>query len=262
MIKMPAMYLPHGGGPSFFMTGERKLRYQAPEDFLRTIHSTLPATPKAILIVTAHWETHIPTFTGGASPALIYDYYGFPPETYQIQYPAPGEPEVAKRAAELLQQAGFPVQVDNDYGWDHGVFIPLKVMFPEADVPVVAMSIHPSLDPVLHCKLGQALSRLRDEGVLVIGSGMSFHNLRNFSQGGPASEQFHTWLDLALSGNQAERTERLMHWSTAPGGAESHPREEHLIPLMVASGAGSDAPGRRMWAGMVGPTHLGAWVFD
>jgi aromatic ring-opening dioxygenase catalytic subunit (LigB family) len=154
------------------------------------------------------------------------------------------------------------VKVDDDCGWDHGVFIPLKVMFPEANVPVVAMSIHPSLDPVLHCKLGQALSSLRDEGVLVIGSGMSFHNLRNFAQGGPASEQFHAWLDQALSGNQAERTERLMHWSTAPGGAQSHPREEHLIPLMVASGAGSDAPGRRMWAGMVGPTHLGAWIFD
>ena len=138
---MPAMYLPHGGGPSFFMTGERKLRYQDTEDFLRSIHSTLPAKPKAILIVTAHWETHIPTFTGGANPALIYDYYGFPPETYEIEYPAPGQPEVAQRAAALLQQAGFPVNVDADYGWDHGVFIPLKVMYPQADIPVGALTL-------------------------------------------------------------------------------------------------------------------------
>ena len=256
------MYLPHGGGPSFFMTGERKRLYQDTENFLRSVSGTLPTTPQAILMVTAHWEKHIPSFTGGAKPALIYDYSGFPPETYEIQYPAPGQPALAARAAALLQEAGYPVRVDDDYGWDHGVFIPLKVMFPEANIPVVAMSIHPSLDPELHCKLGQALSRLREEGVLVVGSGMSFHNLRNFAQGGPASEQFHAWLDEALAGDQAQRTERLMHWHTAPGGAASHPREEHLIPLMVASGAGSDSPGRRMWSGRVGPTHLGAWVFD
>lgn len=261
-IRMPAMYLPHGGGPSFFMTGERKQRYQDTENFLRSVRSTLPATPKAILLVTAHWETAVPSFTGGRAPELIYDYYGFPPDTYALQYPAPGLPKLATQAAHLLQQAGYPAQVDAQYGWDHGVFIPLKVMFPEADVPVVAMSLHHSLDPVLHCQLGQALQALRDDGVLVVGSGMSFHNLRHFSEGGPASQAFHHWLDVALDGNWAHRTQHLSHWAQAPGGRASHPREEHLIPLMVASGAGSDAPAKKMWSGMVGPTHLAGWMFE
>jgi aromatic ring-opening dioxygenase catalytic subunit (LigB family) len=259
---MPALYLPHGGGPSFFMSGERKRLYQPTEDFLRSIRSTLPATPAAILLVTAHWEAAVPSFTGGLQPELIYDYYGFPPETYALQYQAPGQPALAAKAAQLLQGAGFQARVEPDYGWDHGVFIPLKVMFPEADVPVVAMSLQAGLDPTLHCHLGEALRPLRDDGVLVVGSGMSFHNLRHFSEGGPASRAFHTWLDDILLGNNAERARHLGQWSQAPGGRASHPREEHLIPLMVASGAGGDAPARRLWAGMVGPTHLGAWAFD
>ena len=239
------------------MTGERKRLYQPTEDFLRSVRGTLPATPTAILLVTAHWETAVPSFTGGLQPELIYDYYGFPPETYALQYNAPGQPVLAAKAAALLQGAGFEARVEPDYGWDHGVFIPLKVMFPDADVPVVAMSLQASLDPALHCALGQTLRPLRDEGVLVVGSGMSFHNLRNFSAGGPASLAFDNWLDEALSGNCAERTRRLGQWRQAPGGRASHPREEHLIPLMVASGAGGDAPALRLWAGMVGPTHLG-----
>lgn len=259
--RMPAMYLPHGGGPSFFMQGERKARYQATEDFLRSIRESLPAIPKAILIVTAHWETSVPSFTGGAHPELIYDYYGFPPETYALQYPAAGQPKLAAQAADLLQLAGFPAMVDADYGWDHGVFVPLKVMFPQAEVPVVAMSLHHSLDPALHCHLGQALQALREDGVLVVGSGMSFHNLRQFSEGGPASLAFHNWLDVALDGDWAHRTQHLSAWANAPGGRASHPREEHLMPLMVASGAGSDAPAQKMWSGMVGPTHLAGWMF-
>lgn len=260
--RMPAMYLPHGGGPSFFMTGERKRMYQATEDFLRGVRSTLPAPPTSILVVTAHWEAEVPSFTGGMQPELIYDYYGFPPETYELQYKAPGRPGLAAKAAALLQGAGYDAKVDPTYGWDHGVFIPLKVMFPDADVPVVAMSLQVSLDPVLHCNLGKALRPLRDEGVLLVGSGMSYHNLRNFIHGGPASLEFHNWLDDALEGNWAERTRQLALWGSAPGGRASHPREEHLMPLMVASGAGSDVPARKMWAGMVGPTQLSGWLFD
>lgn len=262
MPRLPALYIPHGGGPSFFMSGERKLRYQAVEAFLRGLRDTLPARPRAILIVTAHWEAQVPSFTGGEHPELIYDYYGFPPETYQLAYPAPGDPPLARRAAELLHKAGLPAQVDANYGWDHGVFIPLKVMEPDAQIPVVAMSLHESLDPLLHCALGAALRRLRDEGVLVVGAGMSYHNLRDFAAGAPASFAFHDWLDHALTGNQQERAEQLAQWSSAPGGRMSHPREEHLLPLMVASGAGGDAPGRRIWRGQVGPTALGAWAFD
>lgn len=262
LARMPALFIPHGGGPSFFMTGERKQRYQATEDFLRGIQHTLPQKPRAILIVTAHWETAVPALTGGANPGLIYDYYGFPPETYTLQYAAPGAPLLAKRAAELLRHAGFPCNVDAHYGWDHGVFIPLKVMYPAADIPVVAMSLHESLDPELHVDLGLALSSLREEGVLILGAGMSYHNLRDFAAQAPASHAFHDWLDQALAGNWNERREHLATWQTAPGGRASHPREEHLLPLMVASGAGSDAPGRTLWRGTIGPTSIGAWRFD
>jgi aromatic ring-opening dioxygenase catalytic subunit (LigB family) len=259
---LPALYLPHGGGPSFFMTGERKRMYQPTEDFLRSVPSLLPARPKAILIATAHWEAAVPSFTGGSRPQLIYDYYGFPPETYRLRYDAPGDPDLAARAGALVRQAGLPAAVDAQYGWDHGVFIPLKVMFPDEDIPVVAMSLQQSLDPQLHCALGAALRPLRDQGVLLIGGGMSYHNLRHFADGAPASHAFHDWLDESLAGNHEERTQRLAQWSSAPGGRASHPREEHLIPLMIASGAGSDAPARRLWRGAVGPTALGAWAFD
>jgi aromatic ring-opening dioxygenase catalytic subunit (LigB family) len=247
MPRMPSLYIPHGGGPSFFMTGERKQRYQATEDFLRNVQHLLPERPSAILIITAHWEAPIPSFTGGEHPGLIYDYYGFPPETYALEYQAPGLPALARKAADLLRQAGFPAQIDPDHGWDHGVFIPLKVMYPQADVPVVAMSLHDSLDPALHCHLGLALRALRDEGVLILGAGMSYHNLGHFVANAPASHAFHDWLDAALAGDWESRCQRLAQWSQ---------------PLMVASGAGTDMPGRVLWRGAIGPTALGAWAFD
>jgi aromatic ring-opening dioxygenase catalytic subunit (LigB family) len=259
---MPALYVPHGGGPAFFMSGEFKEMFRPTEDFLRGIRGALPAAPTAILVVTAHWESDVPTLTGSAHPGLIYDYYGFPPETYALQYRAPGSPELAARAASLLRMAGFDAAVDASHGWDHGVFIPLMVMFPQAEIPVVSMSLQASLDPVLHCSLGAALRPLRDEGVLVVGSGTSYHNLRNMNHAGAASQAFEDWLDWALSGNQGERTERLGSWAQAPGGRESHPREEHLLPLMVASGAGTDTPARKLWSGLAGSAHLGAWAFD
>jgi aromatic ring-opening dioxygenase catalytic subunit (LigB family) len=178
------------------MHGERKLRYQQTEDFLRTIPSLLPDT------------------------------------------------------------------VDAEYGWDHGVFIPLKVIYPDATIPVVAMSLQARLDPTQHCQWGMALQSLRDDGVLIVGSGMSYHNLRDFAAAAPDSFAFHDWLDNALSGDRAARTQQLAKWQAAPGGRASHPREEHLLPLMVASGAGSDLPARRLWQGAVGPSCLAAWAFD
>lgn len=262
MSRMPSIYIPHGGGPSFFMTGERKQQYQATEDFLRSIQQLLPAKPLAILLVTSHWEAQIPSFTGRAHPDLIYDYFGFPPETYELQYPAPGQPELAQHAAKLIVQSGLPAFVDNEHGWDHGVFIPLKVMYSEAKIPVVAMSLQESLNPELHSHMGRALRSLRDEGVLIVGSGMSYHNLRYFAENANESFAFHDWLDAALEGTWEERCSRLGQWHLAPGGRASHPREEHLLPLMVASGAGSDLPGRVMWRGAIGPSCIGAWAFD
>jgi aromatic ring-opening dioxygenase catalytic subunit (LigB family) len=244
------------------MEGEFKNLFLDTERFLSELPLQLPEPPKALLVVSAHWEADRPRFTGQERPGLIYDYYGFPEHTYHLTYPASGAPALAHLAAQCLSQAGFDAVVDDERGWDHGVFIPLKVMYPEAQLPVVAMSLHHDLDPQRHHDWGQALRPLRDQGVLIVGSGMSYHNLRQFQQGGADSESFHQWLQAALNQDHAHRAQALAQWAQAPGGRSSHPREEHLLPLMVASGAGSDQPGRCIWTGRVANTTLGAWAFD
>ena len=257
----PALYIPHGGGPAFFMQGEMYELFAPMADHLASIAKSLPAPPAAILVVTAHWEASVTTLTGGASPGLIYDYGGFPPETYELTYPAPGDAELAARASALLAEASITNRVDPDYGWDHGVFIPLKVMFPEADIPVVAMSLVAGLDPTTHFDVGAALSPLRDEGVLIVGSGLSFHDLRRFTTAADDSAEFDRWLDQALVGDQAHRKTELEAWADAPSGRASHPREEHLIPLMVAAGAARDDSAHKTWQGTVGQTTISSWAF-
>ncbi len=261
MTSMPSIYLPHGGGPAFFMDGPMGDLFRPMAEFLASVDSLLPATPSAIVVVSAHWEAPVVTVTGGPRPELIFDYFGFPPETYELTYGAPGSPDLASSSADLLRAAGIDAVVDPGYGWDHGVFIPLKVMYPEADIPVVAMSLQAGLDPDRHTDMGAALRPLRDEGVLIVGSGMSYHNLRMMDGAVPSTE-FHRWLDGALAGDAAHRRAELARWSAAPSGRASHPREEHLIPLMVASGAGSDDPAAKLWAGSFGGTPVGAWAFN
>jgi aromatic ring-opening dioxygenase catalytic subunit (LigB family) len=248
----PALFVPHGGGPCFFMPDPRGT-WTAMGDYLRRLPETLPAPPTAVLVISGHWEASTFAFTGAAGhPGLIYDYYGFPPETYRLTWPAPGAPWLAERGAELLRGAGLPAGVDRARGFDHGVFVPLKVMFPEAEVPVVQMSLHASLDPALHLAAGEALAPLRDEGVLILGSGMSFHNLR--AMGDPRvaepSREFDRWLADAAAGDPRERAARLARWDEAPWARLCHPREEHLLPLMVAAGA-SGAPGVRDYGELV-----------
>jgi aromatic ring-opening dioxygenase catalytic subunit (LigB family) len=260
-VRMPALFLPHGGGPAFFMSGGMHDMFRTMQAFLQDVARTLPARPSAILVVTAHWEAEVPSFTGSAHPELIYDYYGFPPETYALRYDAPAHPALAQRAAGLLQAAGIAAMVEPVRGWDHGVFIPLKVMFPAADIPVLAMSLQAGLDPLAHAAMGAALRPLREEGVLILGSGMSYHNLRNFSGGGAVAQAFDGWLDTALAGDAQQRAQRLAQWAAAPSGRAAHPREEHLLPLMVASGAGGDAPADKIWSGLVGDTRVSAWSF-
>jgi aromatic ring-opening dioxygenase catalytic subunit (LigB family) len=232
------------------------------QEFLAALHQTLPAVPTAILVVTAHWESAVVRLTGNAQPQLVYDYFGFPPEMYSLRYDAPGAPDLAAQSAALLRAAGIQVQVDPDYGWDHGVFIPLKVMFPQANIPVLAMSLQAGLDPLAHIVMGQALRPLRDAGVLIVGSGMSYHNLGGSPNAATESRTFDAWLDTALQGDSAHRKARLAQWTATPAARQSHPREEHLLPLMVASGAGSDAPAQKIWNGKVGQTTVSAWAFD
>ncbi len=243
------------------MSGGMADMFRPMGEFLASFPAMLPAKPSAVLVVTAHWEAQAPTFAGGQRPELIYDYYGFPPETYLITYPAPGAPELADQAARLLRHSELGAVIDPDHGWDHGVFIPLKMMFADADIPILAMSLKHGLDPLEHARIGAALQPLRSEGVLIMGSGMSYHNLRQMDNSAAAKE-FDRWLDGALAGDRDHRRSKLGQWSQAPSGRASHPREEHLLPLMVASGAGGDAPGRKLWSGAVGATAVSAWAFD
>ena len=259
---MPTLYIPHGGGPAFFMQGGMREMFQPMADFLSSINDFLPAKPTAILLVSAHWETVEVTLTSGARPQLIYDYYGFPEDTYSLTYPAPGCPGLAARAAGLLADAGIDCALDAQHGWDHGVFIPLKVIYPDAGIPVVAMSLQSDMAPAAHIAIGRALAPLRDDGILLIGSGMSYHNLNQFADAPVASSRFDNWLDMALAGSAAHRAEHLARWSRAPCARLAHPREEHLLPLMVASGAGSDLPATRIWEGSVGGSRISSWAFS
>ncbi len=262
MQKQPSIYIPHGGGPAFFMEGELHELFLSMQGFLESLPEMLPQKPTAILLLSAHWETPEPTLTSGESPSLIYDYYGFPEETYALKYPARGEPSLAKKIADLLDQAGIANRLDSDYGYDHGVFIPLKVIYPDADIPVVAMSLKNNLDPNEHSLMGEALAPLRDENVLIIGSGMSYHNMESIPDAAEVSKSFDDWLSEVLQGNITQRRGALNQWLSVPKARLAHPREEHLIPLMLASGAGSDLAARKIWQDTVGVATVSAWAFD
>ncbi len=260
--RQPTFFVPHGGGPCFFMP-DPVGHWTGMGAFLRSLPDRLPERPTAILVVSAHWETRGFRIAGGAWPSLIYDYYGFPPETYAIRYDAPGAPALAARAAALLSEAGLPVYLDPERGFDHGVFVPMKVAFPDADIPIVEMSVERNLDPSLHLAAGRALASLRDEGVLIIGSGMSFHDLKAFGDNhftGP-SQAFDNWLTVALKQSGDARAERLVQWAEAPEARAAHPTEEHLIPLMVAAGA-SDAPGEKIYGEIVLETAISGYRFN
>lgn len=234
------------------------------EAYLRGIEASLPERPRAILVVSGHWETRGRFgFTGASAPGLIFDYYGFPPHTYELTYPAPGAPWLAERGVELLRGAGIAAGIDPERGFDHGVFVPMKVAFPRADIPVVQMSLETGLDPALHLRAGAALAPLREEGVLIVGSGMSFHNLRAYGDPRVAepSSAFDHWLTQAAAAPFPERADLLAGWAAAPHARFCHPREEHLLPLMVAAGA-SAAPGRHDYGELVLGGAVSAYRFD
>jgi 4,5-DOPA dioxygenase extradiol len=235
-------------------------------------------TPTAILVVSAHWEEATPTITSGTRPDLIYDYYGFPPEAYQLKYPAPGNPALAERVFTLLQGSSFHPTLDATRGFDHGVFIPLLLAYPAATVPVVALSLLRSRSAEAHIRLGEALAPLRDEGVLIIGSGLSFHNLPVLMaamRGGgggsavqnavdPRSKAFDDYLHRVLLNKEAsyeEKREGLIGWDKAPSARYAHPSEEHLLPLMVAFGAGKGEGANAVYAEPLGGAAVSSFQF-
>lgn len=248
------LYLSHGGGPLPLLGDPRHADLVAQLTGLaRRLRK-----PSAILVISAHWEASVATISAGSHPGLIYDYYGFPPESYSIRYPAPGEPRLAQRLQTALSQAGIEVRLDDRRGFDHGLFVPLKLIYPQADIPCVQLSLVDTLDAGTHLAIGRALQALDDGNLLVIGSGSSFHNMAGFRTSDRPevqqyNAQFEAWLattccDRTLS--ETARAERLRHWEQAPGARFCHPREEHLLPLHVCCGL----------AGRPADTHLSASV--
>ncbi len=250
--RMPVAYIPHGGGPwPFVDLGMPLAEVESLKGYLHSL-ATLPSTPpRALLIVSAHWEERVPTVTTSAAPPMLYDYYGFPEPAYSITWPAAGHPQVAARVRELLQAAGIDSASDANRGFDHGAFVPFKVAYPNADIPAVQLSLQAGLDPAAHLAIGRALAPLRDEGVFIVGSGMSYHNMRGFRDPSAAANgvSFDRWLREAAGQEQVERDRMLADWASAPGARASHPREEHLLPLMVIAGAAGDDRGQLAFAG-------------
>ena len=240
-----ALFLSHGGGP-LPVLGDPSHAEMVRE--LRSIAANIER-PEAIIVVSAHWEERVATITSSASPGIIYDYYGFPPESYEIRYPAPGAPELARRLRSAVEEHGITVTLDGERGFDHGLYIPLKIMYPEADIPCIQLSLLSSLDPAAHISLGEAITDITGDGVLVIGSGFSFHNLKAFfsseaSLPDAKNEAFERWLIDTCSNpglDEAERTSRLLAWESAPHARYCHPREEHLLPLHVCYGVAKRA---------------------
>jgi len=225
------------------MDDASRASYAKLEASLAAMPAEIGTKPKAVLMISAHWEEPEFTLTSNPRPPMVYDYYGFPDYTYQIHYDAPGDPALAGRVRNLIVAADIPARLDPERGFDHGAFTPLKVIFPSADVPVIQLSLKAGLDPETHLGLGRAIAPLREQGVLIIGSGLSYHNLRQFfsPRGWGPSREFDGWLNgVLLSGSPKDRAKLLAAWEAAPAARAAHPREEHLLPLMVAVGAAGD----------------------
>jgi aromatic ring-opening dioxygenase catalytic subunit (LigB family) len=263
-LRQPVVFVPHGGGPWPFVDvgigSPAELRSLA--DYLRSVAALPALPPRALLVISAHWEEPVATVSTSKAPPMLYDYFGFPPASYQVQWPAPGEPALAARVQSLLGNAGFKTAADAARGFDHGCFVPMKLAWPKADIPTVQLSLVRGLDAATHLAIGRALQPLRDEGVFIVGSGMTFHNLRAFSpHAAPVARAFDRWLQDTCCRPAAERDRALTAWAQAPAARQAHPREEHLVPLHVIAGAAGDDKGVVAWAGTLVGLDLSAYSF-
>jgi aromatic ring-opening dioxygenase catalytic subunit (LigB family) len=263
---LPTYFISHGGGPWPWMKDQTNGAYDRLEASLQQMPRDLGSTPKAVLVISGHWEESDFTVMATARPPMIYDYGGFPEHTYRIQYAAPGSPQTAERVRQLIAAAGLPVRVDSERGFDHGTFSPLAVIYPKADVPVLQLSLKRGYDPREHLAVGHALAPLRDEGVLIVGSGLSYHNLRQFGpQAKSASTAFDQWLEQTLiKVGPDQRSARLIAWEAAPSARAAHPQEDHLLPLMVAVGAAGRDSATRVYHedAFMGGVAVSSFRFD
>ncbi|MEQ6332651.1 class III extradiol ring-cleavage dioxygenase [Sphingobium sp. MK2] len=262
---LPTYFLSHGGGPWPWIEGPMRSMFDALERSLKDIFAVqVPQLPKAVLVVSGHWEEPRFTVSSGPMPGMVYDYYGFPEHTYHIKYPAPGSPVLARHVAGMMAAAGIDCRSDPERGFDHGTFSLMQAMRPQADIPVVQLSLKQGYDPAEHIAAGHAIAALREEGVLIIGSGLSWHNLR---MRGPAaadpSSRFDAWLEQALV-DPTMRETQLLNWAAAPGARLSHPSEDHLIPLMVAVGAAKGSAATRVYhqTDLFGSITASSYRFD
>ena len=239
--RLPTYFISHGGGPWPYME-EMRIPMAGLAKALQDMPRQIGVTPKAILMISGHWEEMGFNVMANPHPGMLYDYGGFPAHTYKVIYAAPGAPELAARVQSLITGAGLPSRLDAQRGFDHGTFSPMAVMYPQANVPTIQVSMRANLDPAEHIALGRALAPLRDEGVLIVGSGLSYHNLRQFGPAGTApSKAFDAWLqDAVVASTPEQRQAKLLEWAKAPAARVAHPREDHLIPLMTAVGAAFD----------------------
>ena len=244
--RLPTYFISHGGGPWPYLDGPFRRAFDQLEQSLVDIRRELGDAPRAVLVISGHWEENGFAISSSEHPGMEYDYFGFPPHTYQIRYKAPGSPELAARVQQLLAGGGIPARLDPARGYDHGTFSIMKPLYPEENIPLVQLSIDRSYDPEVHLNLGRLLAPLRDEGVLIIGSGLTYHNMQDMrgTQGFEPSRVFDAWLQETLVASAPqERTPRLIHWEEAPQARGAHPQEDHLIPLMVAVGAAEQEAG-------------------
>jgi 4,5-DOPA dioxygenase extradiol len=243
--KAQILYFSHGGGPLPIL-GDAS--HKSMRKFMKELPSQL-RRPDSIMVISAHWEESAATLLGAQKPPMLYDYYNFPDEAYTIQYPASGNPKLAGKIAGILKACDIATSIDPERGFDHGLFIPLKMMYPDADIPSIQLSLIKGLSPMSHLALGRALRELMHENILIVGSGFSFHNMRAFAWDGsrtpdPANDGFQNWLIDVCTAQilEEEREQKLTEWTTAPFARYCHPREEHLLPLHVCAGmAGSPA---------------------
>jgi len=249
---MPAFFLSHGGGPCFFMNEPSvPFKHMGPNssvaDWYRKFHENfMPRKPSSIVIFSAHWEEADIKVTSSDKTKLLFDYYGFPDYTYQLKYPCPGSPALAENIISLLNSNGIKSSAERERGLDHGVFVPLLLMYPEADIPVVQVSLNQNLDPALHIRIGEVLEPLRNDDVLFLGSGFATHNLNEISSAagldGPPLKwvsDWDQWLGARVAGDNwsfVDMKAALTNWKKGPNAVRAHPREEHLVPLFVAAG--------------------------